>query len=75
MPPINIAPTRSNLIRVKKDLQFAHEGNQILDWKREVSTTDLVRVAHEAEVLQQAVWKRLLPAYRGFGKGAINDGK
>jgi V/A-type H+/Na+-transporting ATPase subunit D len=52
MPRINIAPTRSNLIRIKKELQFAKEGYEILDRKREVLTTELVRVAHEAEVLQ-----------------------
>jgi V/A-type H+-transporting ATPase subunit D len=66
MPPINIAPTRSNLIRVKKDLQFAREGYEILDRKREVLTNELVRVAHEAEVLQQEVWKLMTPAYRAL---------
>ena len=74
MPPINIAPTRSNLIRVKKDLQFAREGYEILDRKREVFTTELVRVAHEAEVLQQEVWKLMTPAYRSLEMAQLTMG-
>ena len=75
MPPINVAPTRSNLIRVKKDLQFAREGYEILDRKREVLTTELVRVAHEAEVLQQEVWKLLASAYRAMERARLTMGR
>ena len=74
MPPINIAPTRSNLIRIKKDLQFAREGYEILDRKREVLTTELVRVAHEAEVHQQEIWKLLISAYRALEKARLTMG-
>jgi V/A-type H+-transporting ATPase subunit D len=74
MPPINIAPTRSNLIRVKKDLQFAREGYEILDRKREVLTNELVRVAHEAEGLQQEVWKLMTPAYRALEMAQLTLG-
>ncbi len=64
MPTINVAPTRSNLIRVKKDLQFAREGYEILDRKREALTNELVRVAKEADALQKEVWALLENAYR-----------
>lgn len=74
MPAISIAPTRSNLIRVKKDLQFAREGYEILDRKREVLTTELVRVAHEAEVMQKEVWALLETAYRALEKARLTLG-
>lgn len=74
MPAISIAPTRSNLIRVKKDLQFAREGHEILDRKREVLTTELVRVAHEAEVVQKEVWELLAAAYRALEKARLMSG-
>ncbi len=74
MARINVAPTRSNLIRIKKELQFAKEGYEILDRKREVLTTELVRVAHEAEVLQQEVWKLLGPAYAALQKARLTLG-
>ncbi len=74
MPRINVAPTRSNLIRIKKELQFAKEGYEILDRKREVLTTELVRVAHEAEVVQQEVWELLGPGYSALQKARLTLG-
>ncbi len=74
MAVLNIAPTRSNLIRIKKELQFAREGYEILDRKREVLTTELVRVAHEADLLQKEVWKILARAYRALEKAQLTLG-
>jgi V/A-type H+-transporting ATPase subunit D len=74
MPAISVAPTRSNLIRVKKDLRFAREGYEILDRKREVLTTELVRVAHEAEVLQKEVWALLESAYAALQHARLTLG-
>lgn len=74
MAVLNVAPTRSNLIRIKKELQFAREGYEILDRKREVLTTELVRVAHEADVLQKEVWKILERAYRALEKAQLTLG-
>ncbi len=74
MPTINVAPTRSNLIRVKKDLQFAREGYEILDRKREALTAELVRVAHEADVFQREVWALLATAYRALGTAQLTLG-
>jgi V/A-type H+-transporting ATPase subunit D len=74
MPTINVAPTRSNLIRIKKELTFAREGYEILDRKREVLTTELVRVAHEADVIQKEVWKLLETAYAALEKARLTLG-
>lgn len=74
MPTINVAPTRTNLIRVKKELRFAREGYEILDRKREVLTTELVRVAHEADILQKEVWQLLEKAYRALEKARLTLG-
>ncbi|MDL1911295.1 V-type ATP synthase subunit D [Chloroflexi bacterium CFX6] len=74
MPAINVAPTRTNLIRIKKELRFAREGYEILDRKREALTSELVRVAHEADVLQKEVWKILESAYRALEKAQLTLG-
>jgi len=71
MAKINVAPTRSNLIRIKKELRFAREGYEILDRKREVLTTELVRVAKEADLLQKEVWKLLETAYDAMEKARL----
>ena len=71
MPAISVAPTRTNLIRVKRDLQFAREGYEILDRKREALTNELVRVAKEADALQKEVWGLLQTAYDAMEKARL----
>ena len=63
-----------NLIRIKNELRFAREGYEILDRKREVLTTELVRVAHEADVLQKEVWKLLETAYSALERARLTMG-
>ena len=63
MARLNIPPTRSNLLRMKQELQFIREGYQILDRKREILTTELIHLAHDGEVLQKKVWELLAFAY------------
>jgi V/A-type H+-transporting ATPase subunit D len=63
MSRLNIPPTRSNLLRMKKELKFAQEGYQILDRKREVLATELMHLAHDGEILQTQVWELLAEAY------------
>jgi V/A-type H+-transporting ATPase subunit D len=74
MPAISVAPTRTNLIRVKKDLRFAREGHEILDRKREVLISELVRIAHEAEAAQKEVWALLASGYAALQKARLTLG-
>ena len=71
MPQINVAPTRTNLIRLKKEIRFAKEGYEILDRKREALTGELVRVAKEADTLQKEVWAMLATAYDAMEKARL----
>ena len=71
MPQINVAPTRTNLIRLKKELRFAKEGYEILDRKREALTGELVRVAKEADHVQKEVWALLQTAYDAMEKARL----
>ena len=70
MPQTSIAPTRTNLIRQKKDLRFAQEGYEILNRKREALINELVSVAKEADALQKEVWALL-----GTGYGAMEKAR
>ncbi|MBA3073731.1 MAG: V-type ATP synthase subunit D, partial [Anaerolineae bacterium] len=74
MTKINVAPTRSNLIRIRKELQFSKEGYEILNRKREVLTTELIQMAHKAEELQREVWSQLAEAYAAMEKAQLNMG-
>ncbi len=75
MTRINLPPTRSNLLRMKHELQFAREGYEILDKKREVLTAELVHLAHDAESLQQEVWSKLAAAYRILEQAKLTMGQ
>ncbi|MHB8088874.1 MAG: V-type ATP synthase subunit D [Anaerolineaceae bacterium] len=75
MAKINVAPTRSNLIRIRKELQFSKEGYEILNRKREVLTTELIQMAHKAEELQKEVWSLLAEAYEAMERAQLNMGR
>jgi V/A-type H+-transporting ATPase subunit D len=75
MPALRIAPTRSNLLRIRETLKLAREGHEILDRKREVLTTELIHVAHDATMLQEQVWGLLAKAYQALEKARLSMGR
>lgn len=75
MSKINVPPTRSNLLRIKKDLQFAKEGYEILNRKREVLTTELIAMSKNAETLQTKVWSLLAEAYEAMENAQLKMGR
>jgi V/A-type H+/Na+-transporting ATPase subunit D len=75
MPRINIPPTRSNLIRIRHDLEFAREGYEILNRKREVLTSELIQMAHDAGVLQEEMYRLMSAAYRALQKAQLTMGR
>ena len=75
MARINLPPTRSNLIRIKLELQFIREGYEILNRKREVIAAELVRVARDAEDRQERVWEMLAKAYRAIETAQLTLGR
>jgi len=75
MAKINVPPTRSNLLRIKKDLQFAKEGYEILNRKREVLTSELIAMSKNAEELQTRVWGLLAEAYDAMEKAQLKMGR
>lgn len=75
MAHLNIAPTRSNLIQTRHTLALAREGHQILDKKREVLTTELIRIAHDAAELQSHVWQHFAEAYAALERARLIMGR
>jgi V/A-type H+-transporting ATPase subunit D len=75
MTRINVPPTRSSLLRMKQELQFAREGYEILDKKREVLTLELIRLAHDAEAFQEQVRSQIDAAYRTLEQARLTMGQ
>lgn len=75
MDRLRVAPTRSNLLRLRETLELAQEGHEILDRKREVLTSELLRVAHDAARLQEDLWKKLATAYETLDVARLSVGR
>ncbi len=75
MPRNNIPPTRTNLIQMRNELQFAREGYEILDQKREVLAKELVRLANDAETLQEQMNELITAAYRALRLARLSMGR
>lgn len=75
MAHLKIAPTRSNLMGIREELALAREGYEILDRKREVLITELIKVAHDATTLQERVWQMLAEAYQALEKARLSMGR
>ncbi|MBC8448560.1 MAG: V-type ATP synthase subunit D [Chloroflexi bacterium] len=72
---LNIPPTRSSLLRMREALELAREGYEILDKKREVLSTELVHVAHDAERLEAEGQELLAAAYHALGLAKMTMGR
>ncbi len=75
MARINVPPTRSNLQRLKQDLQFAREGHEILNRKREVITGELIQLSHDAQALQEQIQQLMEAAYTALERAQLTMGR
>ena len=63
-----IAPTRSNLMRIKDELSFARTGYDLLDQKRSILVSELLTLVDQAVDYQNRVEKEL-----GEAEDALED--
>jgi V/A-type H+-transporting ATPase subunit D len=60
---------------MRESLKLAREGYEILDKKREVLTTELMHVAHDATAIQKRVWELLDEAYQALEIARLSMGR
>ncbi|MDR0411726.1 MAG: V-type ATP synthase subunit D [Treponema sp.] len=53
MPRENIAPTKSNLLKIKEKLATAKEGYDLLEQKREILVMELMRKVEDVKMLER----------------------
>ncbi len=75
MTRISISPTRSALLQMKQELQFAREGYEILDRKRVVLAKELVQLANDAQALEAEMEDLMAQAYRALEKAMLIMGR
>ena len=70
-----IAPTKSNLIRVKERLALAREGYDLLEQKREILVSELMRKVEQVKILERDLNKRVNTAYPSLKRMLVKTGK
>lgn len=74
MAKMNVAPTKSNLLKMKRDLEFAQEGYELLDQKREILVLELMKLVEDAKTAQTDVEERMRAAFDILEKATIKSG-
>lgn len=71
----NVTPTKTNLIKLKREHQFAREGHELLSQKRDILITELTRLIDKTEDLEKKVEEELGEAYKALELAIISMGK
>jgi V/A-type H+-transporting ATPase subunit D len=71
----NIAPTRSNLIKLKDELKFAELGYELLDQKRNILVIELLTLVDQAVEYESKVNASLETAYSALRDSILDMGK
>ena len=74
MPRYEMAPTRTNLMRIKEDLEFALEGYELLEQKRDILVAEIERFAGLATKAQQDVDAALAHAFAALREAKFATG-
>ncbi len=63
MARYEIAPTKTNLLKIKQELKFSEEGYELLDQKRSILIVELMGLIDSTKNLQDKVEKNLAEAF------------
>ncbi|MBQ3919887.1 MAG: V-type ATP synthase subunit D [Oscillospiraceae bacterium] len=69
-----VFPTKGNLLRIKKSLQLARTGYELLDRKRNVLIRELMSLVNEAKQLRSSIAETYKDAYLALQRANITMG-
>lgn len=72
---MQVAPTQSNLLKLKKRLNIAKEGYNLLDEKREVMIMELMRNIRGFREMEEEITLKLKEAYSSLEKAWVSIGR
>jgi V/A-type H+-transporting ATPase subunit D len=75
MARYEIAPTKTNLMRVRRDLGFASEGWELLDQKRKILVVELMGLIDRAVEAQEKVESKLREAFDALDQAILRMGR
>jgi V/A-type H+-transporting ATPase subunit D len=75
MARYEMAPTKTNLMKVKQDLGFAREGWELLDQKRKILIVELMGLIDRAVEAQEKVEAKLGEAFEALDQAILRMGR
>lgn len=75
MSRIKMVPTKTNLLRLKRDLSFAREGYELLEQKRQILVMELMSLMDKTAEAQDQMEKDLDKAYQALKHAVLAGGK
>ncbi|HVV70499.1 MAG TPA: V-type ATP synthase subunit D [Verrucomicrobiae bacterium] len=74
MPKLHIAPTKSNLLSLRRQLAFAEEGYDLLEQKRQILIYELMSRLNLAQDAESKVAEALKSAFRALSEAQLDIG-
>lgn len=71
----HVAPTKTNLLKLRDELKFARLGHELLDQKRNILIIELLTLVDQTVDFQDRVDKALAEAYSAFEDAVLGMGK
>lgn len=71
----NVAPTKTNLLSTRQELEFAELGYELLDQKRNILVIELLTLVDQTVDFQERVDRALKEAYQAFEEAVLRMGK
>lgn len=75
MERYEFAPTKTNLIKLRDDLKFAHLGYELLDQKRNILIVELLSLVDQAVDFESRISEALKKAYSMLQEAVLRIGK
>jgi V/A-type H+-transporting ATPase subunit D len=71
----SVAPTKTSLMKMRRELEFARLGHELLDQKRNILVIELLTLVDQAVDFQTRVDRHLAEAYRTLEEAVLSMGK
>jgi len=74
VPKVDVPPTKSSLLVIRRNLTFAQEGYELLEQKRQILVLELMRRVEAARTAQEDVDKAMAAAFQALREAALRSG-
>jgi V/A-type H+/Na+-transporting ATPase subunit D len=75
MPQVKVLPTKTNLIRLRREVGFAQEGYNLLEQKRQILVVELMGLMDKTAEAQEKAEAVLSEAYKAYRNAVLAMGR